>query len=68
MQISFLQAKVPIPRTPIDYKEYVFSFDTQQIHQINQMDMHKQTSEIIYSTLTNVAMSSSRLRVSLNKT
>lgn len=41
MQIAFLEAKVPTPRTPVDYKEFVFSFDTQQNHPIVQMDMHK---------------------------
>lgn len=52
---------MPAPRTPIDYKESVFIFDTQQIHPIDQMDMHKQTSEMMYSTLTNAAMSTSML-------
>lgn len=68
MQIAFLESKVPAPRTPTDYKEFVFIFYTPQIHPIDQMDMHKQTSEMMYSTLTIVAMSASRLQVLLNNT
>lgn len=52
---------MPTPRSPA-----VFSFDAKNVHAIDQMDMHKQTSEMIYSTLTNTAMSASKMQVTLN--
>lgn len=66
MQIKFLEAKVPTPRSLGDYKEYVFTFDTQCIHPIDQLYLHKNSSEMMYSTLTNTTMSASNLQVSLN--
>jgi len=66
MQISFLEANVPTPRSSRDYKESMFTFDAQHIHPIDQMDLHKKTSEMMYSTLINTTMSSSKLQVSLN--
>lgn len=61
MHIAFLESQVPTPRSPA-----VFSFDAKNVHAIDQMDMHKQTSEMIYSTLTNTAMSASKMQVTLN--
>ena len=66
MQITCLQALVPFPNTPADYKNSIFSFDVNQIHPIDQMDMHKQTGEMLYSILTNTAMTTSRLQASVS--
>jgi len=41
MQMDFLQPQVPFPKSPADYKKKIFCFDTNQIHLIDQMDMHK---------------------------
>jgi len=41
MQMAFLQAQVPFPKSPANYNKTIFSFDTDQIHSIDQMDMHK---------------------------
>lgn len=65
MQIEFLEVKVAAPRSPGDYKESVFTFGAQHFHPIDQMELHRQTSEIMYSTLTNTAMYASKLQVSL---
>lgn len=61
MQIAFLESQVPTPKSPA-----VSSFDAKNVRAIDQMDMHKQTSEMIYSTLTNTAMSASKMQVTLN--
>lgn len=44
----------------------MFSYDTKQVHVIDQIDLHKQECEIIYSTLTSLAMETSKLQPSLN--
>jgi len=44
----------------------MFSFDTNQIHPIDQMDIHRQTGEMFFSIMTNTAMSLSKLRTALS--
>jgi len=61
MQMAFLEAQIPQPKSTIDYKSNTFEFNTKDIHPIDQMEMHKQTGEMISSTLTNTAMSLSKL-------
>ena len=41
MQMAFLQAQVPFPKAPSNYKKTIFYFDANQIHPIDQMDMHR---------------------------
>lgn len=55
--MAFLQAQVPQPQATSDYKKTTFEFDIKDIHPIDQMEMHKQTGEMIFSTVTNIAMS-----------
>lgn len=63
--MSFLQAQIPFPKTAADYKKLVFSFDVEHIDPINQIELHKQTREVMYPTLTNTAMTTSKLQASL---
>lgn len=65
MQMEFLQAQVPQPKTASDYKNIVFEFDVKEIHPIDQMEMHKQTREMIFYTITNTTMNLSKLQVTL---
>jgi len=65
MKMAFLQAQVPQPKASSDYKKTTFEFDVKDIHPIDQMDMNKQTREMIFSTVTNNAMSLSKLQVTL---
>ena len=39
--MEFLQAQVPYPKSPADYKKTIFSFDAKQIQPIDQIDMHR---------------------------
>lgn len=64
MQTTFLEAQIPHPKTPADYKRKTFEFSTKDIHHIDQIEIHKQTGEMISSTLTNISMSLSKLQVS----
>lgn len=66
MQMAFLQAQIPFPKSPSDYKKIAFSFFTSQIHPIDQMDMHKQTGEMMFFTMTTATMSLSKLTTALS--
>lgn len=48
MKMAFLQAQVPQPKVTSDYKKTTFEFDVKDIHPIDQMEMHKQTGEMIF--------------------
>ena len=63
MQMAFLQTQVPFPKGYADYKKTVFSFDANQIHPIDKMDMHKQSGEMLFSTMTNTTMAFSSLKL-----
>ena len=61
MRMAFLEAQVTEPKGAADYKKTSFEFNAKGIHPIDQMEMHKQTGEMISSTLTNTSMSLSKL-------
>lgn len=65
MQMDFLQAHVPFPKSSLIYNKAIFSFGTNQIHMIDHIGMHKQTREMLYSTLTNTIMTTSKLQTSI---
>lgn len=54
--MEFLQAQVSFPKSPSYYKKTIFSFDANKIHPIDQMDMHRQPREMIFSTMTHTTM------------
>lgn len=64
--MEFLQAQVPFPKAFSDYKKTIFSFDANQIHPIDQMDMHRQYREMLFTTMTNTAMAFSKLRTTFS--
>jgi hypothetical protein len=66
MHMAFLQAQVPHPKAVSDYKRETFEFDVKEVHPADQMDMHRQTGEMIFSTLENTSMTAAKLQVSLN--
>ena len=66
IQMAFLQEQAPFPKSPENYKNTIFSFDTNQFHLIDQMEMHKQTGEMFYSTLNDTTMTASKLQTSIN--
>ena len=57
---------MPDPKAIIDYKRETFKFQTKYVHPDDQMDLHRQTGEMVFSTLVNASTTASRLQVSLN--
>jgi hypothetical protein len=66
IHMTFLQAQVPHPKEISDYKREKLEFNTRDVHPSNQMDLHRQTGEMVFSTLANVSTSIAKLHVSLN--
>jgi hypothetical protein len=66
MHMEFLQAQVPDPKVIIDYKRATFEFWTKDVHPADQMHLHRQTGEMVFSTLAHASTTASRLQVSLN--
>jgi hypothetical protein len=65
MHMPFLQAQVPDPKAITDYKRETFEFHTRDVHPTDQMDLHRQTREMVFSTLANASTSAAKLQVSL---
>jgi len=65
-QLDFLEPTIPSPKSAEDYKASIFYVDSKNVHAIDQIDLHKQAREMIYSTLNSPAMVSSKLQASLN--
>lgn len=63
--MEVLQAQVIDPKSTLDYKKTTFEFDAKDVHPIVQMDIHRQTREMMYYTQTSNVMTSSKLKVSL---
>jgi hypothetical protein len=63
---AFLQAQVHHPKEVTDYKRSTFEFDAKQVHPADQMDLHRQTGEMVFSTLAHASSTTVKLQVSLN--
>jgi hypothetical protein len=66
MHMEFLQAQVPDPKVITDYKRATFEFQMKDVHLDDQMDLHKQTGEMVFYTLAYASTSAAKLQVSLN--
>ena len=66
MHIAFLQAQVPDPKVISDYKRATFEFQAKDVHPTDQMDLHKQTGEMIFHTLSHASTSASKFQIALN--
>ena len=66
--MSHFKSKVPKPQTAADYVRTNFEVLEKDIHPLYQIELHKQTGEMIYSTLTNKAMVAHKLQDSLENT
>jgi hypothetical protein len=65
MHMEFLQAQVPDPKVITDNKRETFEFHTKDVHPTDQMDLHRQTGEMVFSTLAHASTTTYRLQVSL---
>jgi hypothetical protein len=61
MHMDFLQAQVPDPKVITDYKRATFEFQTKDVHPADQMDLHKQTGEMVFHTLAHASASAEKL-------
>jgi hypothetical protein len=66
MHMAFMQAQVLDLKVITDYKRETFEFQTKDVHPTDQMDLHRQTGEMVFSTLANASTAASKLQVSLN--
>jgi hypothetical protein len=66
MHMAYLHALVPDPKVISDFKRTTFEFQAKDVHPEDQMDMHKQTGEMISHTLARVATSASKCRIALS--
>jgi hypothetical protein len=66
MYMAFQQAQVPHPKKIVDYKGSTLECDAKDIHPVDQMDLHRQTGEMVFSTLSNASTTTAKLQVSLN--
>ena len=64
--MAFLQAQAPDPKVITDYKMATFEFQTKDVNPSDQMDLHKQTREMVFYTLAHASTTTSKLQVSLN--
>lgn len=68
MQMSFLKPTLQQQRSMVDYLKTDFEVLAKDILPIDQIELHKQTSEMVYSTLTNIAITTHKLHNSINNT
>ena len=64
--MTFMKPTTQQPRTTTDFKKIDFEVLAKDIHPIDQIELHKQTGEMIYSTLTGKAILAHQLQNSLN--
>ena len=63
--MTVLQPTVQTPKTTSDYKKVDFEVLVQEIHPLDQIEFHKQSSEMIYSTMSKKEMSAQKLQNTL---
>lgn len=62
----FLKPATQQPKPMTDYLKTYFEVLGKDSHPINQIEMHKQAIEMVYSTLTSKPIASHQLQNSLN--
>ena len=66
MKMIFLKPTTQQPKSMADYLKTDFEVLAKDIHPIDQIELHKQTGEMVYSTLTCKAIAAHQLQTSLN--
>ena len=64
--MAYLQAQVPDPKVISNYKRATFKFQVKDVHPEDQIDLHKQTGEMVFHTLAHASASAAKFQVSLN--
>jgi hypothetical protein len=68
MIFTHLKPKVPHPKNPEDYYKTNLEIFAKDIHPMDQIELHKQTGEMVYATLADRAMLAHQLKESLKNT
>jgi len=68
MILSHFKPKVQQPQSAADYIRTNLEALAKDIHPMDQIELHKQTGEMVYSTLADKAMLAQQLQNSLNNT
>lgn len=66
MKIIFVKSTMQQPKSMEDYLQTNFEVLSKDIHPIDQIESHKKTGEMTYSTLTSKAIATHQLQNSLN--
>ena len=64
--MAYLHAQVLDPKVIFDYKRVTVKFQAKDVHPADQMDLHKQTREMVFHTLAHATTSTSKYRVALS--
>jgi len=68
MIMSYFKPKVQQPQTTTDYIRTNLEVLAKDINPLDQIELHKQTGEMVYSTLTSKELMAHRLQNSLDNT
>lgn len=68
MILSHLKPKVQQPQTTADYVKTNMQVMAKEIHPMDQIELHKKTSEMVYATLADKATLAHKLNESLKNT
>lgn len=68
MILSHFKPKIPQPQSAADYIKTNLEVLAKDIHPMDQIELHKQTSEMVYATLADKAMLAHQLKESLKNT
>ena len=60
--MSFLQPATLAPKIVADYKKVDFEVDIENIHELDQIEFHRHSSKMLYSTVVNKEMSATKLQ------
>ena len=66
MHMAYLHAQVSDPKVMSDYKRVTVEFQAKDVHPADQIDLHKQTGEMVFHTLAHATTSASRYRTTLS--
>jgi len=68
MLMSYFKPKVQQPQSAVDYIRTNLEVLAKDIHPLDQIELHKQTGEMVYSTLADKEMLAHQLQNSLDNT
>lgn len=68
MILSHFKPKIPQPQTTVEYIKTSLEVLSKDIHPMDQIELHKQTSEMVYATIADKAMLAHQLKESLKNT